>query len=123
MQRKMEVRDSVINDLKKASTLAHEIGAYVFVDAVHYAPHQLVDVQAIDCDFLACSPYKFYGPHLGVLFGKHELLEQLSVPKLIPAPNTNGERLETGTQNHEGIIGAAAAAPCRRRCGGPRRPR
>ena len=98
-----------INDLKQATSLAQQAGAYVFVDAVHYAPHKLVDVQAIGCDFLACSPYKFYGPHLGVLFGKHELLEQLSVPKLLPAPNHNGERLETGTQNHEGIVGAAAA--------------
>ena len=98
-----------INDIKKATSLAHEAGAYVFVDAVHYAPHQLVDVQQIGCDFLACSPYKFYGPHLGVLYGKHELLEQLNVPKLVPAPDHHGERLETGTQNHEGIVGAAAA--------------
>ena len=98
-----------INDLKKATSLAHEAGALVFVDAVHYAPHQLVDVQSINCDFLACSPYKFYGPHLGVLFGRHELLEELSVPKLIPAPEHHAERLETGTQNHEGIVGASSA--------------
>lgn len=98
-----------INDLKKATSLAHQVGALVFVDAVHYAPHQLIDVQSINCDFLACSPYKFYGPHLGVLFGKHQLIQELSVPKLIPAPEHHGERLETGTQNHEGIIGAAAA--------------
>ena len=98
-----------INNLDKAVELAKTVGAYVFVDAVHYAPHQLVDVKRIDCDFLACSPYKFYGPHLGVIYGKHDLIEELDVPKLIPAPNHNGERLETGTQNHEGIIGAAAA--------------
>ena len=98
-----------INDIKKATKKAHEVGAYVFVDAVHYAPHQLVDVKEINCDFLACSPYKFYGPHLGVLFGRHDLLEQMSVPKLIPAPDHYGEKLETGTQNHEGIVGAAAA--------------
>lgn len=98
-----------INNIKQATSKAHEVGALVFIDAVHYAPHQLVDVQDIDCDFLACSPYKFYGPHLGVLFGKKDLLEKLSVPKLIPAPDHHGERLETGTQNHEGIVGAAAA--------------
>jgi selenocysteine lyase/cysteine desulfurase len=79
------------------------------VDAVHYAPHELVDVQAMDCDLLACSAYKFYGPHVGVLYVRRPLLEQLDVPKLEPAPDTAPERLETGTQNHEGIVGAAAA--------------
>ncbi|MEP6473677.1 MAG: aminotransferase class V-fold PLP-dependent enzyme, partial [Gemmatimonadota bacterium] len=72
-------------------------------------PHSLVDVGALDCDFLACSPYKFYGPHLGVLFGKRALLEALEIPKLAPAPETAPEKMETGTQNHEGIVGAAAA--------------
>jgi cysteine desulfurase family protein (TIGR01976 family) len=98
-----------INPVAQAAALAHSAGALVFVDAVHYAPHRLVDVQALGCDFLACSAYKFYGPHLGVLYGRHELLEGLDVPKLQPAPNTAPERLETGTQNHEGIVGAAAA--------------
>ena len=98
-----------INNLSNAVKLAKSIHAYVFVDAVHYAPHQLVDVKEIGCDYLACSPYKFYGPHLGVLYGKHDLIESLDVPKLLPAPNHHGERLETGTQNHEGIVGAAAA--------------
>jgi selenocysteine lyase/cysteine desulfurase len=79
------------------------------VDAVHYAPHQLVDVQAMDCDFLACSAYKFYGPHIGVFYGKRALVDALDVPKLEPAPDYSPERLETGTQNHEGILGAAAA--------------
>jgi cysteine desulfurase family protein (TIGR01976 family) len=98
-----------INDIKRATELAHAIGALVYVDAVHYAPHELVDVQALGCDFLACSAYKFYGPHIGVLYGKHELLETLDVPKLEPAPSEAPDRLETGTQNHEGICGAAAA--------------
>jgi cysteine desulfurase family protein (TIGR01976 family) len=98
-----------INPVAQAAALAHSAGALVFVDAVHYAPHRLVDVQALGCDFLACSAYKFYGPHLGVLYGRKELLESLDVPKLQPAPNTVPERLETGTQNHEGIVGAAAA--------------
>jgi selenocysteine lyase/cysteine desulfurase len=79
------------------------------VDAVHYAPHELVDVARIGCDFLACSAYKFYGPHIGILFGRHEALTEVDVPKLEPAPNTPPERIETGTQNHEGIVGAAAA--------------
>jgi cysteine desulfurase family protein (TIGR01976 family) len=98
-----------INDLSEAGRLAREAGALLFVDAVHYAPHRLVDVRALDCDFLACSAYKFYGPHVGVLYGKHELLQRLDVPKLRPAPDAAPERLETGTQNHEGIVGAAAA--------------
>lgn len=98
-----------ITDVQRATEIAHAVGARVFVDAVHYAPHHLVDVRAIDCDFLACSPYKFYGPHLGVLYGKRELIEALDAPKLDPAPNYAPDRLETGTQNHEGIVGAAAA--------------
>ena len=89
--------------------LAHAAGALVFVDAVHYAPHVLVDVGTLDCDFLACSAYKFYGPHVGVLYGRRDLLASLDVPKLAPAPDEAPERLETGTQNHEGIVGAARA--------------
>ena len=98
-----------ISDTAAAADLAHRAGALVFVDAVHYAPHRLVDVAAMGADFLACSAYKFYGPHVGVLFGREELLQDLDVPKLAPAPDTAPERLETGTQNHEGIAGSAAA--------------
>jgi cysteine desulfurase family protein (TIGR01976 family) len=98
-----------INDVARAVAMAREVGALSFVDAVHYAPHQLVDVRAWGCDFLACSAYKFHGPHVGVLYGKHERLEALAFPKLEPAPNTVPEKLETGTQNHEGIVGTAAA--------------
>jgi cysteine desulfurase family protein (TIGR01976 family) len=98
-----------INDIRRAAAMARAAGALCFVDAVHYAPHALVDVAAIGCDFLACSAYKFYGPHVGVLFGKAGLLEGLDVPKLTPAPETVPERMETGTQNHEGIVGAGAA--------------
>jgi cysteine desulfurase family protein (TIGR01976 family) len=98
-----------INDVAAAARLAHEVGALVFVDAVHFAPHRLVDVRTWDCDFLACSAYKFYGTHVGVLFGKQELLRTLDLPKLEPAPDTAPERMETGTQNHEGIAGAGAA--------------
>ncbi len=98
-----------INDVTRATALAKSVGALSFVDAVHYAPHALVDVRALGCDFLACSPYKFYGPHTGALFGRRELINALDVPRLDPAPDTDGERLETGTQNHEGIVGAGAA--------------
>jgi cysteine desulfurase family protein (TIGR01976 family) len=98
-----------VTDVTRAVGLARRAGALTFVDAVHYAPHSLVDVRAIGCDFLACSSYKFYGPHLGILYGRKERLETLDAPKLAPAPETVPERLETGTQNHEGIAGAAAA--------------
>jgi cysteine desulfurase family protein (TIGR01976 family) len=98
-----------INDVRRAAKMAHSLGAQIFVDAVHYAPHQLIDVRDWDCDFLACSGYKFYGPHIGILYGRHELLGSLDFPKLIPAPDSAPERAETGTQNHEGIAGAAAA--------------
>ena len=98
-----------INDVRRAARLARDAGALSFVDAVHSAPHLLPDVQAIGCDFLACSPYKFYGPHAGVLYGRKLLIEELAVPRLRPAPDSSPERIETGTQNHEGIIGAAAA--------------
>jgi cysteine desulfurase family protein (TIGR01976 family) len=98
-----------INDVASACDAARAVGAWSFVDAVHYAPHALVDVRAIGCDFLACSAYKFYGPHVGILWGRRSLLESIDVPKLDPAPNEAPERLETGTQNQEGIVGAAAA--------------
>lgn len=98
-----------ISDVTRAGRLAHDVGATVFVDAVHYAPHALVDVRAFDCDFLACSPYKFYGPHTGVLFGKKDRIEALDVPRLDPAHNNSPDRVETGTLNHEGMVGAAAA--------------
>jgi cysteine desulfurase family protein (TIGR01976 family) len=98
-----------INDVRAATEMAHEAGALMFVDAVHYAPHCLPDVRAIGCDFLACSAYKFNGPHIGVLYGGHDLLEAIDFPRLQPAHHTAPERAETGTLNHEGIVGAAAA--------------
>jgi cysteine desulfurase family protein (TIGR01976 family) len=98
-----------INDLERATRMARAVGALVFVDAVHYAPHALVDVQALSCDFLAMSAYKFYGPHVGVLFAKRSLLESIDFPKLIPAPDAAPENAETGTQNQEGMVGAGAA--------------
>jgi cysteine desulfurase family protein (TIGR01976 family) len=98
-----------INDITRAASLARAADTLTFVDAVHLAPHELIDVRTIGCDFLACSAYKFYGPHLGILYAQEDLQRELDVPKLAPAPNTIPERLETGTLNHEGIAGAAAA--------------
>jgi cysteine desulfurase family protein (TIGR01976 family) len=97
------------NALGTVTDVARDRGALSFVDAVHYAPHALVDVQAIGCDFLACSPYKFYGPHMGVLWGREELLAAVDIPRLAPAPAEAPERLETGTLSHESMVGSAAA--------------
>ncbi len=98
-----------LNDVATICRTARERGVLSFVDAVHSSPHVLPDVAAIGCDYLACSPYKFYGPHMGVLYGRKELIAALDIPKLEPAPNVGPERLETGTQNHEGIMGTGAA--------------
>ena len=98
-----------INDLKRIITMAHSAGALVFVDAVHYAPHALIDVKDLDCDFVGMSAYKFYGPHIGVLYAKRELYEQINFPRLVPAPDYAPENAETGTQNQEGMVGAAAS--------------
>lgn len=98
-----------VSDVVTATGIAREAGVLSYVDGVHYAPHYLPDVATLGADFFACSAYKFYGPHVGVLWGRSELLERLDVPKLAPAPDTTPDRWETGTQNHEGIVGAAAA--------------
>jgi cysteine desulfurase family protein (TIGR01976 family) len=98
-----------VNDFRRAVELAHSVGALVLVDAVHYAPYFLCDVKEMNCDFLTCSAYKFYGPHVSVFYGKEDLLESIDFPKLAPAPDAAPERAEMGTQNHEGIAGAAAA--------------
>jgi len=89
--------------------MAHEVGALVYVDAVHYAPHELVDVQALDCDFLACSAYKFFGPHLGMVYGKREHLEGFTPYKVEPAKDVIPGRWETGTQSFEALAGLIAA--------------
>lgn len=98
-----------INDVRTIVRWAHTAGARVFLDAVHYTPHGPIDVQAWDCDLLACSAYKFFGPHVGVLYGKREILAELPVYKLRPVPETLPDRWMTGTQNHEGLAGVAAA--------------
>src|SRR6267378_379744 len=98
-----------INPIAEITKLAHAAGALMFVDAVHFAPHGLIDVKAIDCDFLACSPYKFFGPHMGTLCGKREHLEKFKPYKVRPATNTPPECWETGTQVQELIAGIGAA--------------
>jgi cysteine desulfurase family protein (TIGR01976 family) len=92
-----------INDVQRAVALAHSVGALCFIDAVQYAPHKLIDVQALDCDLLACSAYKFFGPHLGILYGKYDLLDRLTAYKVRPAGNLPPDKFETGTQSFESI--------------------
>jgi cysteine desulfurase family protein (TIGR01976 family) len=97
-----------INDVKEVVRLAHQVGALGFVDAVHYGPHGLIDVRTIDCDFLACSTYKFFGPHMGVLYGKREHLKRLQPYKVRALVNEVPNRWEMGTLNHECIAGITA---------------
>jgi cysteine desulfurase family protein (TIGR01976 family) len=98
-----------INPVAEITKMAHAVGALMFIDAVHYAPHGSIDVKALDCDFLICSPYKFFGPHMGTLYGKREHLEQLRPYKVRPAYDHIPDRWETGTQLHELIAGIHAA--------------
>jgi cysteine desulfurase family protein (TIGR01976 family) len=109
-----------INPVAEITRLAHAAGALMFIDAVHYAPHGPIDVRALDCDFLACSPYKFFGPHMGTLYGKREHLLRFNPYKVRPAPDTLPDRWETGTQVQELIAGIGAAvdyiAELGRRC-------
>ncbi|MBX9669220.1 MAG: cysteine desulfurase-like protein [Candidatus Obscuribacterales bacterium] len=97
-----------INDVKRIVAMAHEVGAIVYIDAVHYAPHGPIDVRELDCDFLACSPYKFFAPHLGVVYGKKELLSRLLPYKVRPADSNHPFCWETGTQSFESIAGLVA---------------
>jgi cysteine desulfurase family protein (TIGR01976 family) len=98
-----------INDVETVTGMAHQAGALVFIDAVQYAPHGMMDVKTLDCDFLVCSAYKFFGPHEGVLYGKFDLLNRLPAYKVRPAKDRPPYKFETGTQNHEGIAGTLAA--------------
>jgi cysteine desulfurase family protein (TIGR01976 family) len=97
-----------INDVKEVVRLAKSVGALSYIDAVHYTPHGLIDVRALDCDFLVCSTYKFFGPHMGVLFGKREHLKRLHPYKVRPLTNEIPYRWEFGTLNHECIAGITA---------------
>lgn len=98
-----------INPLRKLIRMAHEAGALVYVDAVQYAPHGTIDVQDLGCDFLVCSAYKFFGPHLGILYGRYDLLERLRAYRVRPAPAFPPGKFETGTGNFEGISGLLGA--------------
>ena len=98
-----------INPVAEITKLAHAAGALMFIDAVHYAPHGLIDVKALDCDFLACSPYKFFGPHMGTLFAKRQHLQRFKPYKVRPATDISPESWETGTQVQELIAGIGAA--------------
>ena len=98
-----------INPVAEITRLAHAVGALVYIDAVHYAPHGLIDVRALDCDFLVCSSYKFFGPHMGILYGKREHLQRLRPYKVRPCTEQIPDRWETGTQVQELIAGIGAA--------------
>ena len=98
-----------INPVEKIISLAHAAGALTYVDAVHYAPHGPIDVQSLGTDFLVCSPYKFFAPHLGALYGRRELLEALPAYKVRPASNDLPGKFETGTQSHESMAGLIGA--------------
>lgn len=98
-----------INPVREAARIAHSVGALCFVDAVHFVPHGLVDVQAIGCDLLACSAYKFFGPHTGILWGRYDLMERLSAYKVRPAGDAPPDKWETGTQSFECIAGVLGA--------------
>ena len=98
-----------VNDVRRVVELAHAAGAWAYVDAVHYAPHGSIDVQTLGCDFLVCSAYKFFGPHVGALFGRREVLETLPAYKVRPAGDAPPDKFETGTPNYEGLAGATAA--------------
>ena len=98
-----------INPIAEIAQMVHDAGAWLWVDAVHYAPHGPIDVQRAGCDFLVCSAYKFFGPHVGVLWGRLDLLEQLAAYKVRPSKTTPPHKFETGTLNHEGLAGISAA--------------
>jgi cysteine desulfurase family protein (TIGR01976 family) len=98
-----------INPVAEITRLAHSLGALVYIDAVHYAPHGLIDVKELDCDFLVCSPYKFFGPHMGTLYGKRQHLQGFRPYKVRPCSDQIPDRWETGTQVHELIAGIGAA--------------
>lgn len=98
-----------ISDVRRAAHLAHAAEALLLVDSVHFAPHGLIDVQALDCDFLISSAYKYFGPHTGILYGKYELLDGLLAYKVRPAPGKPAGKWETGTQSFESLAGVTAA--------------
>lgn len=112
-----------ISDVKRVAQLAHAVGALVYVDSVHFAPHGLIDVQDLDCDFLVSSSYKYFGPHTGILYGKYDLLDGMVAYKVRPAPEKPAGKWETGTQSFESLAGVAAAIDYLAEIGGPQQDR
>jgi cysteine desulfurase family protein (TIGR01976 family) len=98
-----------VNDIKKARELAYKHNAWLVLDAVHYAPHFSIDVQKLGCDFLLCSAYKFYGPHVGILYSRPGLLDRIPTDRLRTAGQVAPDSIETGTLNHAAIAGVTAA--------------
>jgi cysteine desulfurase family protein (TIGR01976 family) len=98
-----------INPVRAITQMAHDAGALVYIDAVQHAPHGPIDVQELGCDFLVCSAYKFFGPHVGMLYGRYELLDELTAYRVRPAPADPPGKFMTGTANHEGIAGVLGA--------------
>ena len=98
-----------VNDIKRVRKIAHQVGAWLLIDAVHYAPHFTIDVQAEDIDFLLCSAYKFYGPHVGILYSRQGLLDRLPTDRLRTTDQYAPYSIETGTLNHAAICGVQAA--------------
>ncbi len=98
-----------INPVEKITQMAHRVGALIYIDAVQYAPHGPIDVQGLGCDFLVCSAYKFFGPHVGLLYGRYDLLDELTAYRLRPAPADPPGKFETGTGNFEGYAGVLGA--------------
>ena len=98
-----------VNDITRIAEWAHAVEAWIYVDAVQYAPHTPIDVQELDVDFLSFSTYKLFGPHLGILWGRYDLLDKLPAYKVIPAADAPPDKFETGTPNFEGMAGATAA--------------
>jgi selenocysteine lyase/cysteine desulfurase len=98
-----------VNDINRIAPLVRSSGAWLLLDAVHYAPHLSLDVRALDADFLLCSAYKFYGPHVGILYAREGLLDALDTERLVTASQNAPGRIETGTLNHAAIAGVRAA--------------
>ena len=98
-----------VNDIELIRKWTYEVNAWLLIDAVHYAPHLPLDVKAMGCDFLLCSAYKFYGPHIGILYAKEGLLDSLQTDNLCTAPQKAPYKIETGTTNHAALAGVEAA--------------
>src|SRR5258708_39197180 len=98
----------IVNDVKRVRQITYRYGAWLSLDAVHYAPHFSIDVQELGCDFLLCSAYTFYGPHAGILYSKPVLLDHVPTDRLLTAGQSAPDKIETGTCNHAAMSGVSA---------------